>query len=115
MASNKRSNTSNTVIKTAIINGIWKSRFSAIAAPITSAISVAMIAISVSNHKIIPRVRLVRARIACARSIWVTIPNLAAMYCKSIAIKLDSKIIDISKYWKFCPPVIDVAQLPGSM
>ncbi len=42
-------------------------------------------------------------------------PSLAAMYCNSMAIKLDIKITDISKYEKFCPPVMEVDQLPGSM
>ena len=81
----------------------------------TSAISVAIMANSVKIHKMTPNVLLVRARIACAKSIWLTIPNFAAIYCKSIAIRLDIKITDINKYWKFCPPVIEVDQLPGSI
>jgi len=76
----KSKKTSKTVMKTARISGISKSKYSAIAAPITSAMSVAIIASSVSIHRMIPKVLLVRARIAWARSIWLTIPSFADMY-----------------------------------
>ena len=98
LVSNKRSNTSKTVINTAIINGISNNKYKAIAAPITSAISVAMIANSVKIQSTIPNALLVLARIAWAKSIWLTIPSLAAIYCNNMAIKLDSKITDINRY-----------------
>ena len=85
-------------MKTAKTNGMWKSKFRAIAAPITSAMSVAMMANSVINHKITPRAFPVRARMACARSIWLTIPSLAAMYCNNIAIKLEIRMVVIKVY-----------------
>ena len=85
------------------------------AAPMTSAISVAMMANSVKIQRTIPKDLLVLARIACAKSIRVTIPSFAAIYCKSIATKLEIKMMDINKYWKFCPPVMEVDQFPGSI
>ena len=102
-------------MKTARPKGIWNNKYKAIAPPITSAISVAIIANSVKIHNTIPNVLLVLARIACAKSICETMPNLAAIYWSNIAIKLEIKIIDINKYWKFCPPVIEVDQFPGSI
>ncbi|COT21701.1 Uncharacterised protein [Streptococcus pneumoniae] len=50
---NNSKNTSHTVIKAPTINGILKSKLSEIALPITSAISVAMIANSAIIQKII--------------------------------------------------------------
>ena len=50
------------------------------AAPITSAISVAIIANSVMIHKMKASFLSVRKRMAWAKSSWVTIPSLAAIY-----------------------------------
>ena len=100
LVSSNSTRTSRTVMNTDGINGMWKSRFSAIAAPITSAISVAIMASSVIIHNTIPNALPVRARVAWARSIWLTIPSLAAMYCSNIAIKLEIKIVVIRVYWK---------------
>ena len=64
LVNNKSNKTSKTVMNTAAIKEMWKSKFRAIAAPMTSAISVAMIASSVIIHKIIPNAFPVRARMA---------------------------------------------------
>jgi len=69
LVNNNKIRTSKTVMKTAIINGIPKSKYNAMAAPITSAMSVAMMANSVKIHKTMPSRLLVRARIAWAKSI----------------------------------------------
>ena len=87
-------------MKTDGTNGIWNNKFKAMAAPITSAISVAMMANSVIIQRIIPKAFPVRARMACARSIWLTIPSLAAMFCSNIAIKLEIRMVVIKVYWK---------------
>ena len=86
--------TSKIVKKTPTTNGRPNNRFKAIAPPITSAISVAMIANSVIIQRKKPSFLLVCLRVACARSIWVTIPSLAAMYWSNIAIRLEIKMTD---------------------
>ena len=85
------------MIKVAITRGILNKRFKAIAAPITSATSVAIIASSIIIQRIKLNLLLVRARMACAKSICITIPSFAAIYCKSIAIKLEIKIVEIKR------------------
>lgn len=46
--------------------------------------------------------------IVWVKFIWLIIFNLVVIYCNSIVIKLDIKMIDINKYWKFCLFVIEV-------
>ena len=89
---NNRSKTSNAVIKTPHNNGILKINSNAMAEPIISAISVAIMANSVTIHRKIPIFLPVLARVICAKSIPVTIPKRAAIACNSMAIKFDTKI-----------------------
>ena len=87
-----KSKTSNTVIVTPKVNGMLNSKFKAIALPITSAISVAIIANSAKIQANTPKDLLVICSVTCAKSIPLAIPNLAHMLCNSIADKLDIKI-----------------------
>lgn len=97
---NKRDSTSKIVIRVAKISGILNNKFKAIAAPITSVTSVTIIASSAIIHRITLKNLSVCSLIAWAKSNYVTIPNLTDKFCRSIAIKLDNKIVEISKNWK---------------
>lgn len=67
----------------------------------------------VKIYKMIFNVLFVCVWIVWVKFIWVMIFNFVVIYCKSIVIRLDIKIIDINKYWKFCLLVIEVDQLFG--
>ncbi|MPM20551.1 hypothetical protein SDC9_66982 [bioreactor metagenome] len=87
--SNSNRNTSAVVITTPTIKGIRNKRFQANSEPMTSAMSVAMMASSVK----IQRKKAIGfetvARVAWARSIFVAIPNLADISWNIIASTLD--------------------------
>lgn len=89
--------TSRTVMITPSINGKPNSRFKATALPITSAMSVAMMASSAIIHSVKPPFLPVFNRVAWARSSPVTMPSLAHMLCRSIAIRLDMRMTLSSK------------------
>ena len=85
------------------------------AVPITSARSVAQIAISASTHSGHDTARGKASRQACARSRPLAMPSRAASDCSRIAIRFEITITLSSVYPYRAPPCRSVAQLPGSM
>ncbi len=83
--------------------------------PITSARSVAAIAISARIQRTIVVRREKRSRQAWARSRPEAMPSRAASACRRIAIRLEAKTTQRSAYPYRAPPAMSVAQLPGSM
>ena len=100
---------------TPISSGMPNNRLSPIAVPITSARSVAQIAISASTHSGHDTARGKASRQACAKSRPAPIPSRAQSACKRIAIRFESSAMVSSEYPNFDPPASEVAQLPGSM
>lgn len=92
LASTRSRKTSSTVMMTPSMSGMPNSRFRATALPMTSAISVAMMASSATIHRAKPPFLPVFRRVAWAKSRPVTIPSLAHMLCRSIAIRLDIRM-----------------------
>ena len=109
------SSTSSAVRHTPQTSGMPKSRFSAMAEPITSARSHAAMAISHSTQSTKLTGREKWSRQAWARSRPVTIPSLSASAWSRIAMRLEIRITLSSVYPKRAPPAKSVAQLPGSM
>ena len=93
---NSNRKASSAVISAPPISGMPNKSLSAIAVPITSARSQAMMAASqaTQSRKLTGREKL--ARQACARSRSVTMPSRAASACNRIAIRFDSRITDSS-------------------
>ena len=113
--SSRISSTSSPVISTPQIRGMWNSRFSAIADPITSARSQAAIAISARIHSVTPAHLPVDSRQSCAKSRSVATPSFRLRLCSRMAIRFDAMITNSSVYPNCEPPAISVAQFPGSM
>ena len=87
---------SSAVISAPPIRGMPNSNLSAIAVPMTSARSQAMIAASQASQSMKLTGREKLARQACARSRSVTMPSRAASACNRIAIRFDSRMTDSS-------------------
>ncbi|KAH3688864.1 hypothetical protein WICPIJ_000170 [Wickerhamomyces pijperi] len=79
-------------------NGTFRRMFKAIAIPITSATSVAMIAHSAKNQRIKFNQRGKYSRHALDKSNPVTDPNLIQSDCKNMAIMLDNNTMKRSEY-----------------
>ena len=88
---NNNKKTSNTVIKAPTINGIPKIKSNAIALPITSAMSVAMMANSAIIQNMIAT-GLLKMTCHLRKILPVAIPNLTVILCNNIAAKLEIKI-----------------------
>lgn len=110
-----KSRTSAAVMMTPTGRGMPNKRLRAMADPITSARSHAVIITSAMIQSMIfahfGKVSLQ----ACARSRPDTIPSFAERYCRRIAKRFESKITKSSVYPKLAPPARSVAQFPGSM
>mmetsp|Transcript_2921 Transcript_2921/g.8946 ORF Transcript_2921/g.8946 Transcript_2921/m.8946 type:complete len:265 (-) Transcript_2921:223-1017(-) len=90
--------------------------FSAIAPPMTSARSHAIMATSAKTHMGAHRYGLRSfLRVAVARSISPKTPSRIARCCRSIAMTFARRITNRSSYWYFAPASRPVAQFPGSM
>ena len=108
------------MVSTAVINtpahsGSPNRRFIATADPITSAMSVAAMAISIMIHRTYTKYLGYASRHACAKSRSATIPSFRARDCRKMAVKFESKITDSNVYPNAAPPLRSVAQFPGSM
>ena len=88
---NNNKKTSNTVIKAPTINGIPKIKSNAIALPITSAMSVAMMANSAIIQNMIAT-GLLKNDVSFAQDLTGCYSNLTVILCNNIAAKLEIKI-----------------------
>lgn len=88
--------------------GIWNNKYKVIVFLIILVIFVVIIVNFVKIYNIIFNVLLVLVWIVCVKFICEIMFNLVVIYWSNIVIKLEIKIIDINKYWKFCFLVIEV-------
>lgn len=96
-------------------SGSPNTRLNPMAAPMISAMSVAIIASSAASHSTHTTGRLSRSRHSVATPLPVAMPSLAATTWIRIAIRLASTITHSSAVPYRAPPSMLVAQLPGSM